>query len=281
MTPREIQETLAALGLYPKDKIDGIIGGKTRQAIDKALAAEKEEIRDAAYDYKWSDARKMTAFEQLTYKGVGIEVGDIDGLVGEQTRYARSVWTARISKGDVTKPVLKVETWRDDVKEKAVIVAKPKSHYPRQSGVPAFFGQPGTNQSLISLPIAFRIAWEPSKTVQRVSCNSKVADDLVSIWSKTLKHYGEPRFRSLRLDMFGGCLNVRKMRGGSSWSMHAYGIAWDVDPDRNQLKFTKNQATLDGSEYDPFWSIIEEHGWSSLGRLHNYDWMHFQATSTI
>ena len=34
--------------------------------------------------------------------------------------------------------------------------------------------------------------------------------------------------------------------------MHAYGIAWDVDPERNKLKMGRDQATLDAPEYNAF-----------------------------
>ena len=93
---------------------------------------------------------------------------------------------------------------------------------------------------------------------------------------RTLEHYGLPEIQRLRLDMFGGLLNVRRMRGGTSWSMHAYGIAWDVDPARNALRMGRDQATLDAPEYDAFWSFVYDEGAISLGRERNYDWMHFQ-----
>jgi hypothetical protein len=77
--------------------------------------------------------------------------------------------------------------------------------------------------------------------------------------------------------MFGGCLNVRKMRGGSAWSIHSWGAAIDLDPDNNQLKWASPKATFSKKEYEPFWKIVEAEGWTSLGRRRNYDWMHFQA----
>jgi len=87
------------------------------------------------------------------------------------------------------------------------------------------------------------------------------------------------KIKELRLDLFGGCLNVRKMRGGSSWSMHSWGIAVDLDPDKNQLTWGKDRASFAKSEYDPFWKIVADEGWTSLGKAENRDWMHFEATS--
>jgi len=67
------------------------------------------------------------------------------------------------------------------------------------------------------------------------------------------------------------------MRGGSSWSMHSWGTAVDLDPDRNRLRWNSSKAFLARSEYKPFWEIVESEGWTSLGRERNFDWMHFQS----
>lgn len=261
-----LQAALNVRGVNPPLATDGIAGRKTMAAVDAALDAEG--IRHPT----WSDARKRIAVEQLFYRDLGIEVGAIDGLVGEQTRYAREVYAAR-TRGDSS-----AETWRDADEGKPVARIPGKAtQWPRQVEVPSFFGAVGTNQVTLDLPFPMRIAWEPSKTVTRVSCHAKVRDSFAGVWQQSVKHYGLARLQQLRLDMFGGCLNVRKMRGGSSWSMHSWGIAWDVDPERNQLKWGRNLASLDDAVYDPFWAIVESYGLVSLGRARNYDWMHFQA----
>ena len=81
----------------------------------------------------------------------------------------------------------------------------------------------------------------------------------------------------LRLDVWGGCLNVRKMRGGTRNSMHSWGIALDYDPQNNQLKWGSDRATFAQPDYNKWWEFWEEEGWVSLGRTRNYDWMHVQA----
>ena len=59
----------------------------------------------------------------------------------------------------------------------------------------------------------------------------------------------------LRLDVWGGCLNVRKMRGGTRNSMHSWGIALDYDPQNNQLKWVAtglllpNQTIINGGSF--------------------------------
>lgn len=265
MNTAALQATLNARGVKPPLATDGVAGKKTLAAIDAMLAAA------GCNAANWTDVRRLTAAEQIIYKDAGIEVGAIDGLVGEQTRYAREVYEAKL-KGDNTPLIWRAEADKIDVP----IAVHAAQKWPREEGCQTFFGSPGTHQVTIDLPFPFRIAWEPEKQITRTSCNEKCRDEMVRIWTNTLKHYGLAKLKELRLDMFGGCLNVRKKRGGTGWSMHAFGIAWDVDPDRNQLKWKRAQATLDDALYEPFWQIVEAEGAISLGRARDYDWMHYQ-----
>lgn len=151
--------------------------------------------------------------------------------------------------------------------------------YPPQSGVAAFYGAAGgpdcTAGSCV-LPFPFPLAWDDSQKVSRFSCHKRVAASLTGIFADAAAHYGEAEFRRLKLDRFGGCYNYRPMRGGTSLSMHAWGIAVDLDPINNQLKWGKDRASFARPEYEPFWRIVEAAGATSLGRAKNYDWMHFQ-----
>ena len=93
-----------------------------------------------------------------------------------------------------------------------------------------------------------------------------------------LAEYGVEKLHELGIDRFGGCLNVRLKRGSAhSWSIHSWGVAVDLDPDRNQLRWSGTRASFARPEYDAFWKIVEGEGWTSLGRTRDYDWMHFQA----
>ena len=153
------------------------------------------------------------------------------------------------------------------------------NNWPKQdfNSMNEFFGPIGQNQEKLELPYPLVLAWDASSIVKKETCNVKVHKSLYSIFENTLKTYGLKEIKKLRLDNFGGCLNVRKMRGGSSWSIHSWGAAIDLDPDKNQLKWGKDKATFAKKEYEPFWKIVESEGWISLGRKKNYDWMHFQA----
>jgi hypothetical protein len=140
-----------------------------------------------------------------------------------------------------------------------------------------FYGPVGENQTKLEVPYKLKLAWDPSTALTKITCHEKVAKSLYTIFENTLKTYGGKEISKLKLDLFGGCLNVRKMRGGSAWSIHSWGAAIDLDPDRNQLKWSKPRAYFSKLEYNDFWKIVEDEGWISLGRERNYDWMHFQS----
>jgi len=152
------------------------------------------------------------------------------------------------------------------------------TNWPKQdyNSMVKFYGNVGENQTTLILPYEMYLAWEPETKVHKISCHKKIHDSLERIFEKTLNHYGIDKIKELRLDSFGGCLNVRKMRGGSSWSIHSWGAAIDLDPDRNQLKWGKDKAVFAKPEYTEFWKIVEGEGATSLGRSRNMDWMHLQ-----
>lgn len=263
---REVQRRLAALKLYV-GRVDNDYGDLTKKAIEALFNNQRVEDFET-----WEEARRIIAASQALCRMDGIEIGQIDGLKGPQTTYAFSVYDGR-ARGDTT-----IETWRDSDPGQPDIAPHPENaaQWPRQADVRAFFGPEGANQASITLPYPMRIAWNPNQSVTKFSCNTKVVNPLKRIFKRTLDHYGYDEIKRLRLDLFGGCLNVRKMRGGSNWSMHAYGIAVDIDPEHNQLKYKRAQATLDAPTYDKFWEFVEAEGAVSLGRTRDYDWMHFQ-----
>lgn len=241
-----------------KLEADGKLGAKTLKAAETFIHAPPE----------WTSDRLLIALEQAYYQSKGIEVGAIDGLVGEQTRQARREFKDKAE-----------GTWRDSehihTVDQTKYVAK-VSNWPRQRDCATFFGAPGANLTRVQLPFPFRIAWDPAKTITSTMANVRVKVPLEKIWTRTLNHYTLGGIQTLRLDMFGGCFNIRKMRGGTALSMHSFGIAWDIDPERNQLKWNRGRANLDAPVYDKFWSFVEDEGGVSLGRARDFDWMHFQ-----
>lgn len=257
-------------GGYYKGPIDGKIGPKSRTAINKILDAYK------IPHSRWSNSRRFIALEQIFYKEQKISVGAVDGKVGPLTTHAREVYAAK-----------QVTGWRDTAEEIAAVVkpapvvkvatASKVTRWPTQSGVRAFFGGVGTNQAQCELPFEMVLSWDMKTKLRRFSCHKLVKDPLERIWGRTLEWYGYAKIKELRLDRWGGCLNVRPMRGGSNYSMHAWGIAVDMDPDRNGLKTTWKNAAFSKPEYKKFIEFWYDEGFINLGVERNYDAMHFQA----
>src|SRR5690606_30470344 len=119
-------------------------------------------------------------------------------------------------------------TWRDTVTASAAAPTK-ATVWPTQAQCLSFYGAPGTGHASLRLPCPFRIAWNPAQTVQNVTVHQKCLLPFKRVWERTHEHYGFEKLRELRLDMFGGCYNNRKMRGGTALSMHAFACAWDID----------------------------------------------------
>ena len=143
----------------------------------------------------------------------------------------------------------------------------------------AKYGQPGDPDQLttLHLPYPMRIAWDLSKTVTKISCHKLIADNLRAVFDELLSHYGLPELQRLGIDLFGGCVNVRLMRGSKTkWSRHSWGIAIDLDPARNQLKENHTTARFARPEYKPMIEAFYKHGFKGLGPEQDRDWMHFE-----
>lgn len=251
---RTLQEIMKAAGFY-KLTVDGRWGDGSRTAQDAWLKA-------AGIDYaKWPDARRFIALNQLVLKRNGFNPGAIDGWEGDGTREALRLFQIANRETD---PSLHEVQHQPNV-------------WPRQADVEKVFGKPGTNLVMINLPYPMRLAWDTDTVVKKTRVNAKCADSAVRAFQKVLDHYGLERIQELGLDLYGGGFDNRSMRGGKRKSMHAYGIAFDFDPARNQLRWGRDKAQMAKPEYAAFLDAWESEGWISLGRERNFDWMHVQA----
>jgi len=252
-----VQQQLERDGFRP-GPVDGILGAKTLRALAKI-----EEI-----DSKFSNKRKLIAYIQLKAQKGGIETGLIDGYWGPQTEFAFE------SLLHLIKTENEPEIWRPEE-----LPDKNPNHWPDQTTVQLnkFYGRIGTNQVKFELPYLHELSWNKRKSIHSFSCNKNVHDSLKRILTRVFNHYGQEKIKELRLDIWGGCLNVRRMRGGRKYSTHSWGVAVDYDPDHNRLKWGREKASFAKPEYNKWWEFWEAEGWISLGRTRNFDWMHVQA----
>lgn len=258
-------------GGFDPGPIDGQLGPGTEAALDRALAARRDDLPPQHADgiLGRSRRRKVTAYIQLLAGDAGIEAGTIDGFWGPQTDFAFGELEHFEEHGELPHP------WRDFTGPEANPNDWPLE---TEAELRAFYGEPGDGRLVrIEPPYPLRLSWDLTKTVSRIACHEKVAPSLERVLAGVLGHYGPDGIRELRLDHYGGCYNKRKKRGGTTWSTHAWGIALDFDPERNRLQWGRDRAAFARPDYDRWWELWEAEGWVGLGRVANFDWMHVQA----
>ncbi len=145
----------------------------------------------------------------------------------------------------------------------------------------AIFGKPGDDRNLVTvhMPYPRRIAWDKKVITNRMQCHKLVAPVFQKIHKETLAHYGLQKIQELEIDIFGGCYNFRKMRGGSDWSRHSWGIAEDLNPDKNSLNMRSGKAQFSKREYKAMIDIYYANGFCNQGVEKGFDFMHWEVLS--
>lgn len=127
-------------------------------------------------------------------------------------------------------------------------------------------GQPGERQASFELPYPMRLSWNKNSVIN----SFKVHELALPYFEKVFKALLEKGLKE-EANLFGGCLNVRKLRGGSQYSSHSWGIEIDLDPENNQLKWGPERWKMDPRVVE----IFENNGFFWRGRLG------FDATSFV
>ena len=136
----------------------------------------------------------------------------------------------------------------------------------------------GTYLVSIKLPYPMRLAWDTKTKVTTMRCHKLVAKNFTNVFNELLAVYGIAKIQELGIDLFGGCFNFRAMRGGSDYSRHSWGIAIDLDPERNQLKTPYLKSNFSKKEYSELHRIFEKNGFINLGKEKGYDAMHWEIS---
>lgn len=246
---KTLQSFLQTEGYY-SGAIDGIFGPMSYTASRAALKASGINATS------WLNSRVFVAINQLFLNKVNDAGLVVDGLYGQRTSDALYIYN--------TTQLHTVQ-----------------NYWPRQTEVRAntsMFGRPGTGQGTVTCPYTMYGDYERKIRVTHFQAHAKVCDSIERILKRTLDHYGAAQIRKLNLDIFSGCFNYRSTTGSRSLSMHAWGIAVDIDAAHNQMDESASEgAAFAKAVYSSFLDFWEEEGWVNLGRARNYDWMHFQA----
>ena len=128
-------------------------------------------------------------------------------------------------------------------------------------------------------PYPLTLSWDLTKTATRVTCHKVVAPSLKKILQNILAHYGSlAELKKARMHLYGGCYEFRNIGGSHTLSLHAYGAAIDLDPEKNPRgkKYQDGIGMMPRAAVD----IFAAEGWKWGGKFSTKpDCMHFQATS--
>lgn len=143
-----------------------------------------------------------------------------------------------------------------------------------QAAIQKFYGKPGDESALVSIQFPFPKFYD-GKLVKSTRVHEKCAESLLRVQRKIGQSYGKQRGIMEEAEDYGGCFNYRLKRGGTTYSLHAYGAAVDEDADDNTFQDTwpiKADMPLEIIE------LYAEEGWKSAGAWWGYDAMHEEAT---
>lgn len=242
---------------------DGIIGSQTLAAIAKALGTT------------------VSSYKATTIKNIQKVVGvTADGVIGSKTLTAiiKKIDGKEIVKEEVD-PLIKKYI------EKPIKYTEIEYKYPLvkqsvlRSGT-SIYGKAGCENMLVNVPVPANYPLKYSgKTVKTIRVHKYVADRLAAALQDIINHYGDDIEKvAPGACVYDGSYYFRTSRGSSSTSVHSWGLALDFDADNNTMKMSAPKARLSQDIYKPFFDILEYHGFNSLGRRGDYDWMHIQAT---
>ncbi|MCP5072202.1 MAG: M15 family metallopeptidase [Rhodobacteraceae bacterium] len=270
MHNHHVQMIMAAADFYTGG-IDGDIGPKSMAAM---LEVETKYAEVYTFKPKTSTMkRRLVACAQACLEELNYQPGTVDGWEGSNTVEAMNAFLFREVNG-------KREVIDREPLPNAAVSGAGSGNIPHQNDVATVYGKPGqqikSRLVTIDLPFKLRIDWNLRQRVSRMTVHRDCATSLKKALIEVHQHYGPARKEELGIDRYAGAYNHRKMRGGSKWSMHAYGCAIDFYAQPNGLRMACPQALFCGPEYKDFLDIMESNEWLPALRLWGKDAMHFQ-----
>jgi len=145
-----------------------------------------------------------------------------------------------------------------------------------QASLKRFYGDPAKGEvepRLVPIDVTGMGIQYSGKPVTKINVHERCADSLLAaLRAITALPDSDGRWV---LRKYAGVYNHRPMRGGTNWSLHAYGAAIDLAPDTNGLRAhwpTNSDMPIE---------VMEEfarQGWKSAGAFWSRDAMHHEAT---
>ena len=207
-----------------------------------------------------SSQRDRQKLAQLWLRHKGAYHGEIDGRWGNLSETAYDSLTPIPTSSTISPP-------------------SPDFH-----SVTKVFGRAGDESNLVrfTFPYTMRLAWGNKNEIKTHRCHKLIKAPLEAALAEIFHTYGIDWIVDHGLDLYGGCFNFRKTRGGNSTSKHSWGIAIDLNPAGNGNSTPWADGEQDNMAYASMPTeaieIFEKHGFKSGARAWGRDAMHFQFT---
>lgn len=146
--------------------------------------------------------------------------------------------------------------------------------FPDQASLREFYGEPGDERNLVTFKPPFPMFYS-GKAVSVIRCHKRVAESLQCVLSSIRDLIPRAPHTADAAGDYYGCFNYRPKRNGTSWSLHAWGAAIDLDADDNTFRDAwpvKADMPLEIME------AFAREGWKAAGAFWGYDAQHFEAT---
>ena len=171
---------------------------------------------------------------------------------------------------------------------------EPKLKWPLERDLDSFYGRiklgsegrptpqwESANLTMASVPFHLKLSWDEKVTIRKFTCHRLIRPVLETIFEEIWHLYGKDvkAIDEARVNRFGGCYNFRRKRGGASLSCHSWGVAVDIDPEKNPLgkPYKESSGMLPMEVVE----IFERYGAEWGGRWGNRcDAQHFQFART-
>lgn len=120
-------------------------------------------------------------------------------------------------------------------------------------------------------------SWDLTKPVKALTLHRKCAGQFIQALQEIGEAFTLLERDKLHLARCGGAYNFRLMRGANKLSVHSWGAALDLAPERNPLgkAWDENAGMMPQQVVD----IFAKHGIRWGGKWKRPDAMHFEATS--
>lgn len=197
-----------------------------------------------------------TYLVQVGLKKLGYDPGPLDGYDGRHTRAAfQASHKARFADHPAGP-------------RRTVHLGYPPRPAPTHAGKSKVFGKPGVKggrgvpQAKLTPP--FPMFYE-GKRISSIGCHKLIEAPLLAALTELLEVMGLAWIKKHRLNVYIGCYNPRKSRGGSSKSDHSWAIAIDLDPDNNG----NHTPWKSGNQGKPGWATMPDEA-VSIFRKHGF-----------